>query len=375
VAEVTFQEYRVRKIVNIHRHADAWFWDKYSATPYVGCSSGCEFCYCRGGRYGRIDPDTFDKNIQVKTNAVERLERELSTLDRDVIACGDWQYPAEEHYGLSRKMLEVVLHMNFPLLVIERSPLLIRDLDLLLDINKKTWVGVILSFSNVDPALKRIFEPRSPGLKRRLFTMAKLADAGIRVGTALMPIIPFLGDDDRQLKDAIMATKDNGGTFVIAAGLTMEGTQAERTLEAARHYDPNSEILWRRLYHWQKGQKPTYGPARAYSTRLAQKLRELCLAQNISDRMPRYIPVGPLAVNKQLAEHLHLKAYDLELEQAENYRIWAYRRAAWTVDELAKDISIIYEEFGEAGLKALSGVGNSLAQRISMWLQNNTPPK
>jgi DNA repair photolyase len=272
-------------------------------------------------------------------------------------------------------MLEVVLRLNFPLLIIERSPLLIRDMDVLIDIHQKTWVGVILSFSNVDPTLKRIFEPRSPGLKRRLTTMAKLAGAGIRVGTALMPIIPYIGDNEGQLRDAIMATKDNGGTFVIAGGLTMEGVQAERSLEAARQYDPNTETLWRRLYHWQKGQKPTYGPARAYSTRLAQKVRELCLAQRISERMPRYIPVGPLGVNKQLAEHLHLKAYDLELEQAETFRIWAYRRAAWTVDELPKDISIIYEELGEAGLKALSGVGNSLAQKISVWLQDNTPPK
>ena len=92
MAEVTFQKYGVRKIVNVHRHVDAWFWDKYSAMPYVGCSSGCEFCYCRGGRYGKIDPHTFDKNIRVKTNAVERLEKELPSLDRDVITCGDWTF-------------------------------------------------------------------------------------------------------------------------------------------------------------------------------------------------------------------------------------------------------------------------------------------
>ena len=86
-----FQEYRARKIVNIHRHVDGpWFWGRYSAHPYIGCRSGCEFCYVRGGRYlGRRDPDTFDTLIQVKVNAVELLRKELARLKPDVIACGD----------------------------------------------------------------------------------------------------------------------------------------------------------------------------------------------------------------------------------------------------------------------------------------------
>lgn len=105
--KLEFQEYRVRKIVNVHRHVDGpWFWGKYTAHPYVGCRNGCEFCYARGSRYlGRRDPSTFDTLIQVKVNAVELLRKELARLERDVIACGDWQQPAEDRYRLSRAML------------------------------------------------------------------------------------------------------------------------------------------------------------------------------------------------------------------------------------------------------------------------------
>ncbi|MGH7597747.1 MAG: hypothetical protein ACREOI_15465, partial [bacterium] len=108
--DLQFQEYRPRKLVNVHRHVDGpWFWTKYSAHPYVGCRSGCDFCYLRGGRYlGRRDPNTFDTLIQVKINAVAQLRAELSRLQPDVIACGDWQQPAEDRYRLSRGMLEVV---------------------------------------------------------------------------------------------------------------------------------------------------------------------------------------------------------------------------------------------------------------------------
>ena len=252
--ELGFQEYRARKIVNVHRHVDGpWFWGRYSAHPYVGCRSGCEFCYLRGSRYlGRRDPDTFDTLIRVKTNAVELLRKELSRLSPDVIACGDWQQPAEDRYRLSRGMLEVVHDLAFPLFIAERSPLLTRDLDLLVGINRRAWVGVIFSLSNVDPALKQAFEPRSPGLKRRLQAMEALASAGILVGTSLMPIIPFVGDDEDHLEDAVRATREHGGTFVMPGGLTMDGVQADRTLDAARRLDPALEVRWRRLYNWGK---------------------------------------------------------------------------------------------------------------------------
>jgi DNA repair photolyase len=371
--QLAFQEYRPRKIVNVHHHVDGpWFWGKYSAHPYVGCRSGCEFCYARGGRYlGRRDPGTFATLIQVKINAVEQLRKELPRLDREVIACGDWQQPAEDRYRLSRGMLEVVCDLGFPLFIVERSPLLTRDLDLLVEINQRAWVGVVLSMSNVDPALKQAFEPRSPGLKRRLQAMEMLSSVGILVGTSLMPILPFVGDDEKHLEDAVRATQEHGGSFVMAGGLTMEGVQAERTLAAARQLDAALEARWRELYHWNTGQKPSYGPPRLYNARLGLLIRELCARHGLMDRMPRYIAPGPLAINKCIAERLFLKTYDLELEQANDYRIWAYRKAAWTVDELHESVSEIYHTCGEAGLRELPGIGESIAREVAGWLREN----
>jgi DNA repair photolyase len=370
--KLEFQEYRPRKIVNVHKHVDGpWFWGKYTAHPYVGCRSGCEFCYTRGGRYlGRRDPDTFDTLIQVKINAVELLWKELSCLGQEVIACGDWQQPAEDRYRLSRSMLEVVRDLGFPLYINERSPLLVRDLDLLVEINRQAWVGVAFSISSVDPALKRVFEPHSPGVKRRLQAMAELASAGILVGASLMPVLPFVCDDVRRLEDALRAIKDHGGSFVLGGGLTMDGVQAERTLEAARRLDPTLEARWRELYDWEPGGKPNYSPPRAYNARLGSLIRELCARRGLLDRMPRYVAPGPLAVNKRIAERLFLKTYDLELEEAQGYRIWAHRKAAWTVDEWPKSVAEIYQDRGEAGLRELPGIGKSLAQEIGAWLRD-----
>jgi DNA repair photolyase len=376
--ELEFHEYRPRKIVNVHKHVDGpWFWGKYTAHPYVGCRSGCEFCYARGERYLRRDPDTFDTLIGVKINAVELLRKELPRLPRDVISVGDWQRPAEDRYRLSRGMLEVVRDRDFPLFITERSPFLARDLDLLTDINARAWVGVTYSISSVDPVLKRTFEPRSPGVRLRLQAMEKLADAGILVGANLMPVLPFVGDDEAHLEDVVRAVKDHGGTFVLGGGLTMDGVQAQRTLEAFRLLDPALEARVRELYAWDAADlptgksegKPSYGPPGDYDARLGLLLRELCARHGLLDRMPRYIAPGPLATNKRIAERLFLKTYDLELEQAKQYRLWAYRKAAWTVDELAESIADIYESRGEAGLRELPAIGKKLAAQIAEWLQ------
>jgi DNA polymerase/3'-5' exonuclease PolX len=78
-----------------------------------------------------------------------------------------------------------------------------------------------------------------------------------------------------------------------------------------------------------------------------------------------------LALNKRIAERLFLKTYDLELEEAQEYRLWAYRKAAWAVDECPESISMLYDTRGEAGLRELSGIGKSLAGQIAAWLRED----
>src|SRR5262249_33047507 len=130
----------------------------------------------------------------------------------------DWQEPAERRYRISRAMLEVVAELGFPLLVVERSPLVVRDLDLLIEIGRRAAGRVLFSIASLDPAHKRAFEPKSPGVRRRLAAMAQLAAAGVPVGTALMPVVPGC-DGDAQLDEVVRATRDHGGAWVIAGGI------------------------------------------------------------------------------------------------------------------------------------------------------------
>ena len=124
-------EYNVKKIINTHKHIDGgYFWDKYSTHPYVGCQHCCEFCYEIGTKYNPSKtPEEFGKTIKVKINSPELLRKELARLPKDILLTGDYQ-PCEKKYKLSRQFLEICLEYEFPVLVVERSPLVLRDLDI-----------------------------------------------------------------------------------------------------------------------------------------------------------------------------------------------------------------------------------------------------
>jgi len=124
------------------------------------------------------------------------------------------------------------------------------------------------------------------------------------------------------------------------------------------------------MYNWEVGGKPDAAPPRPYRAQLGRQVRALCVRYDLRDRIPRYIPLGPLAVNKRIAERLFVKTYDLELEEASTYCIWAYRKAAWAVDDWEEPWDAIYAAHSEAGLRRLPGIGKSLERQIAAWIES-----
>jgi len=366
---VKFVPYQPKRILNIHKHVDGgWFWTKYGAHPYIGCQGGCVYCYWRDEKYNMLarDPaarhlsDPFSQYIKIKTNACELLQKELSRVHKDVINVGDYQ-PVEGNYGLSRGMLKACAELRFPTLVLEKSPLVLKDLDVISKINQRAWACVMFSIVRGDSeGYGQIFEPCAPRIEGRFRAMRKIADAGILTGTAFMPILPYICDDDANLEAVVRKTAENGGRFVLAAGLTMSRAQATYFIEALRNHYPELVEKYNTLY------EGAYSPLNSkYVGRIGLKVRELCAKYGIADRMPRYIPDGPLATNKRIAEDIFTRCHHMELESAPSYKIWAYRRAGWTVDELDQDILAIYKKQGLNGLKALPNIGPSIAAFIA----------
>lgn len=358
--------YQPKRILNVHKHVDGWFWLKYTCDPYIGCEHGCEYCYARESKYCPYDsPDLFAKRIKIKENAAELLDKELKKKKIDLIDPGFYQ-PADKKYRMMRKVLEVCLKYGFPVLIIEKSPLIMQDLDILKEINKKSWAGVMWSFSSFEnnKAMK-VFEHHTPIPEARLATMEKLAKAGIQQGAAFMPILPFITDDKEQLEGTIKAVKNHGGEYIVAGGLTLSDAQKQRYLSFVKKDFPKVYKDYQKLY------KGAYGPSGEYYSKLYKTIKEICHKHKIPDRMPRPISFFPEKVqtNKKIAEYLQNKSYEIQNTEGNNYRFWAHLKAAWGVDELQEDIRALYKSLGVKGLEKIPGVGKGISHKIEEQLK------
>jgi len=361
---VQYITYNPKKILNTHKHADSWFWDKYSAHPYIGCEYGCEYCYSRETKYSRYsNPTDFSNIIKIKENAPELLRKELSKVPKDTIIVGDYQ-PIEEKTELSRKMLQVCLDHQFPVSLLEKSPLVLRDIDLIEEISKTCWASVTFSIiTTEDDETRRLFEPGAPSTSSRFRAIKEFSDRGILAGVAFMPILPFIYDSDENLEAVVKATAEHGGKFVLAGGLTLASTQREWYFRVLAEHYPQLTPKYQRLYG------DGYGPECSYAGEIGKKVNRLCQKYGIEDRMPRYVSDGPLAVNRRISERLQNMVYRMELDCASKYRMWAYRKAAWTLEELTESVAEIYAKNGRKGLEQLKNVGKSLAEEIERQLQ------
>ena len=361
---VEFVSYRTRTILNKHKRPDHWFWTRYTAYPCKGCQHGCEFCYCREKKYYPFeDPRDFAYRIEVKENAPELLRQALSRISIDIIGTGDYQ-AAERKFGLSRQMLEVCLDLGFPVSVLERSPLVLRDLDLLQEINDRAravmmW-SIIYTPDSAHRATLRQLERLAPPPEKRFGAMEQFARAGILTGTCMMPILPDLCDTDENLEAVVRWTAEHGGQFVLAGGLTIADQQRDYFLGVLDERLPDLAARYRALYA-----VGSYGPTRSDWRPVALRLKELCGQYGISDRMTRpIIPGDKRALNKRIVESLANECYEMELRGESQQRVWAYRKAAWTIEDTPQDLGLIYRTMGRKGLESIENVGPRMAEVV-----------
>ena len=373
-----FLPYQPKTILNKGKRADHWFWTRYSAYPYLGCQHGCAFCYCRERKYIPHKPqdvdtvydaetDEFSHLIKVKENAPRLLRKALSRVPVDMVFTGDYQ-PAERKFKTSRQMLEVFLEFGFPVFVLTRSPLVLRDLDLFQAINQSSRAVVAFSIISTpdSPELRRTskMEGMAPTVEKRFDAMEQLAMAGILTGTVAMPLLPGLCDDEINLKALAHWTANHGGKFVLGGGLTLADQQKEFFQRVLHQNCPDLLSLYERSYP-----PGSYSQAQAWG-KTGLRIREFCLQAGISDRMPRPVIAGEKRIlNKRIVELLANQCYWMELEDVPSQRIWAYRKAAWAVEDLEQDIGLVYRTMGVNGLKSIPDVNIPLAREIEVLIK------
>jgi DNA repair photolyase len=190
-----------KSIISYNQSPDVPF-DR-SINPYRGCEHGCIYCFARPSHaYWDLNPGLdFETKIVYKTNAVEKLEQELSKPNYQCqpIALGvntDAYQPIEQQLEITRELLKVLLKYKHPVSILTKSKLILRDLDLLDALNQYGLVSVGVSITTLNNRLKSLMEPRAASANARLNVMETLVQHNIPTRAMIAPIIPAINDGE-----------------------------------------------------------------------------------------------------------------------------------------------------------------------------------
>ena len=229
---------------------------QWTINPYRGCEFGCTYCYARDthGFLELPDPLAFESRIFVKRRAAESLRRRLRRTDLrgQTIALGtatDPYQPAEKQYEVTRSLLEVLAEVEgLTLWITTKSPLVARDLDLLVELDRRHAVEVHVTVTTVDAALARRIEVHAPDPGARMRTVARLAEAGLAVRVNCMPVMPGINDEEDLLGPLMAAARDAGAFDVGAQALFLKPLARIHFFGWLAREFPELEGLYRRLY-------------------------------------------------------------------------------------------------------------------------------
>ena len=187
----------------------------YSMNTYQGCEHGCVYCYARNTHeyWGYSAGLDFERKILIKRDAPRLLEEKLKSKAWKactIVLSGntDCYQPAEQKFKITRACLEIFLKYRHPVGIITKNALLLRDLDLMVELNKYGLIGVNISVTSLKEETRRVLEPRTASIAKRLKTINVLSENGIPVNAMLAPIIP--GINSHEILGLAKAVSENG---------------------------------------------------------------------------------------------------------------------------------------------------------------------
>ena len=362
------QEIEAKSILRKHKRIDSWFISHYSLNLYRGCTHNCSYCDGRAENY--FVQGDFEKDIVVKQNAIEVLEKELrpskrkKPLRRSFMlpggGVGDSYEPVEKKYELMKQTLEVMYRYEFPVHILTKSALVKRDIDILKKINKQNKAIISMSFSSVDEKVSKIFEPTAPSPKERLETISFFKDEGFSCGMFLMPVIPFITDTPRMIDEAIRKGKEAGIDFVIFSGMTLkEGRQKDYFMDVLLKHYPNLEIDYENIYKDSKWGNTT---SEYYET-INYTFNAVANKYKVPKRIPSYMFNNILSENDLVIVILEQIDYLLKLKGYKSN----YGYAAYSISQTNHSLSEIRSE-----LSQINGIGPTIRKIIWEILDSGT---
>jgi DNA repair photolyase len=278
-----FLEVSPRSVLNSSASTRMGFW---SINPYVGCEFGCTYCYARDTHRYAVErsglppeplPDweAFERRILVKRGVDEVLQRTLdpARLNGQPLVIGtatDPYQPAERRFQLTRRILQALLRFRgLAIEIISKSPLVVRDIDLLQQLGERHEVTVNVSLATLDRRLARRLELKSPVPEARLRGLGRLTAAGVYAGLLMAPILPGITDSRAGMGRLMGAAKEAGARYVVGSALRLGPAARRRFLPVLAREFPELAERYARHYARREGVSP------AYQRALSERIQEL----------------------------------------------------------------------------------------------------
>jgi DNA repair photolyase len=361
-----FKEIQAKTLLRKQKKIDSWFLSRYNMNLYRGCLHACAYCDGRAEQY--YVEEEFGREVAVKVNALDVLRREpdpkrkRSPLMPGYIFVGggvcDSYGPAEEKYGLTHRVLELLAEQQWPVHVLTKSGDVQRDWELLLRIQKQKGALVSFSFSSVDPELSALFEPHAPKPAQRLEAMAFLKSKGLNVGMMLMPIIPFITDAPGLIEGAVRKAKEAGAQYVLCSSMTLKpGRQKQHFYEVLEKHYPDLIPVYTVLYP----ENNSYGATiRDYFPAVYEIFQQIIKKYHMPQRIPPRFFRRILSENDYvvvLLEHMDYVLKSLGRRSAFGY-------AAYSISRIQQPLSSMGSEIGK-----IKGVGKMIEKVVREILE------
>ena len=252
--DTRFHEVRTKSAINrVPQMSRVPF--EWTVNPYRGCSHACTYCFARP-THEYLDLDAgrdFEREIVVKVNVPEVLRAELArpSWGGAHIAMGTNTDPyqwVEGRYKLMRGIWEAMRDFANPCSILTKSPLVLRDKDLLCEIAERTHVSACLSVPTLDEKAWRATEPHTPHPRARLEAVAELNRVGIPTGILIAPLMPGINDQAEQVKRIVALATEAGAVHIGGQTLFLRGSVRELFFDWLRERRPDLLERYERLY-------------------------------------------------------------------------------------------------------------------------------
>ncbi|MCD4653373.1 hypothetical protein K8T06_05510 [bacterium] len=326
----------VKKTIRKNNLADSYFTCKYLFSPYQACEHGCVYCDGRAEKY-YVEGD-FERDIVIRKNQPEILRKDLTKLrEKGTILIGsgisDSYQPVEKEEKLMRYAAEVLTDFNFPVSVMTKSSLILRDLDIWQKIQKKNGFILMVSLALTDERLRGIFEPAASTIEDRLDMLRRFKAAGCFTGVLAMPFLPFIADSIDDIKKLSEKLESIGIDFILPGTLTLRpGRQKQFFFNTLRKYFPEFVNKYKKIYGLNK---PSGSPLPGVTRDFHRKFESVFSKTPIHQNIPHYIYRNHFPLYDEiyiLMSHM-ISLYSRRGTSVEALQDAFYRYASWLKTE------------------------------------------